>query len=436
MLDMKWVQNHPEFLDQALIRRGLSPCAQEILERDTERRQAVTHLQGLQNQRNQRSQEIGIAKASGNIQAAESALAEVTVLKEQIKQEEARLRQLSHSFEELLLGLPNIPLEDVPVGKDETENMLLHAWGTPPHFAFSPKEHDALGLALGMMDFKQAAVLSGSRFTILTGALAALERALGQFMIDLHTRTHAYTEVSPPLLVQSAALVGTAQLPKFAEEQFQTTDGRWLIPTAEVSLTNLVREQIVDPHLLPLRLTALTPCFRSEVGSAGRDVGGMIRQHQFWKCELVSLTMPEDSLEELERMRNCAEAVLQALELPYRVVTLCTGDMGFSARKTYDLEVWLPGQGRYREISSCSFCGDFQARRMQARTRDAEGKTLHLHTLNGSGVAVGRALIAVLENYQNADGTICVPTVLQSYLGGRTQIVPEQRGLYAHSRHQ
>ncbi|MEM8653006.1 MAG: serine--tRNA ligase, partial [Pseudomonadota bacterium] len=354
---------------------------------------------------------------------AEKLKSEVSDIKQFLSSGEDEERNITTILRDQLSAIPNMPLDDVPVGKDEGDNQLYREFGDIPSFGFEPKEHYELGEALGQMDFEGAAALSGSRFVVLKRDLARLERALGQFMLNMHTRENGYDEVSPPLLVRDQAVFGTGQLPKFADDLFKTTDGRWLIPTAEVPLTNLAADQIVEVTQLPMRFTALTPCFRSEAGSAGRDTRGMLRQHQFSKCELVSITKPEDSLVELERMIDCAEKVLKELELPFRTMTLCTGDMGFSARKTYDIEVWLPGQNSYREISSCSVCGDFQARRMNARYRTGEGKAIDfVHTLNGSGIATGRALIAVMENYQNEDGSISVPQALHPYMDGVTKI--------------
>jgi seryl-tRNA synthetase len=351
-------------------------------------------------------------------------MAEVATLNEKLPAWEADERVVAEALDEMLATLPNLPLEDVPLGADENDNQLVHEHGTRPVFDFAPREHDEVAAPLGM-DFASAVAMSGARFVALRGGIARLNRALGQFMLDLHTREHGYAEIAPPLLVRDEALFGTGQLPKFSEDLFRTTDGRWLIPTAEVSLTNLVREQIMDQPMLPLRMTALTPCFRSEAGAAGRDTRGLVRQHQFDKVEMVSVVTAEQGLEELERMTACAERVLDLLGLPYRRMLLCSGDMGFGARKTYDLEVWLPGQDRYREISSCSYCGDFQGRRMNARYRpEGEKGTRFVHTLNGSGLAVGRTLVAVIENYQQADGSVMVPDVLQPYMGGLTRLEP------------
>ena len=418
MFDIRAVRDAPETLDEALARRGAEPAAALLTGLDEERRAVIQRLQEAQTRRNAASKAIGKAKAARDEAEAQRLIDEVATLKSEIQADEENERAVTARLEAVLAALPNIPLPDVPIGADESDNVELRRVGEPPVFDFAPKDHTELGEALGMLDADRAARIAGTRFTVLTGKLARLERALGQFMIDLHTGEHGYTEVSPPLLVRDEAVYGTAQLPKFAEDLFRTTDGRWLIPTAEVPLTNLVRETILDADALPLRVTALTPCFRSEAGSAGRDTRGMLRQHQFQKCELVSITAPETALDEQERMTGCAEAVLKALGLAYRVVTLSTGDLGFAAQRTYDIEVWLPGQGTYREISSCSVCGDFQARRMNARYRpSAEAPPRFVHTLNGSGVAVGRALIAVMENYQDADGSIRVPEVLRPYTG-------------------
>jgi len=423
MLDIKWIRDNPGKLDEALAKRGAPPAAMELIKLDERRRDHLKVLQDLQNRRNDASKEIGRAKGSGDNARAEALIEEVGALKAEIQEGEETERRIDAELEDTLARIPNIPLADVPVGEDEADNVEARRVGEPPQFDFEPKEHFDLGEALGLMDFEQAAKISGARFTTLKGQIARLERALGQFMLDLHTTEHGYSEMAVPLLVRDEALFGTGQLPKFAEDLFHTNEGRWLIPTAEVSLTNLVRERTLDAADLPLRVTALTPCFRSEAGAAGRDQRGMLRQHQFYKVELVSITDAEKSVEELERMTSCAEEVLKRLGLSYRVVTLCAGDMGFGARKTYDIEVWLPGQDTYREISSCSVCGDFQARRMGARYRAAGEKAQRfVHTLNGSGVAVGRALIAVMENYQNADGSITVPEVLRPYMGGLERI--------------
>lgn len=423
MLDVRWIREEPAALDRALARRHADPRSGDILALDERRRSLIASLQAMQERRNAASKEIGAAKAAKDEARAAALMAEVTELKTRMPEDEVALKAAEAALDATLAELPNPPLDEVPEGADEKDNLELRQVGARPAFDFTPRQHFEIGEALGLMDFEAASKLSGARFVVLKGALARLERALGQFMLDLHTDKHGYTEVQPPLLVKDAALFGTAQLPKFAEDQFRTTGEFWLIPTAEVPLTNLVREQILDEAVLPLRFTALTPCFRSEAGSAGRDTRGMLRQHQFDKVEMVSITTPETSIEEHERMTGCAEAVLKALGLPYRVVVLCTGDMGFASQKTYDIEVWLPGQDTFREISSCSVCGDFQARRMNARYRPAEGKgPRYVHTLNGSGIAVGRALIAVMENYQTADGAVIVPEVLRPYMGGITRI--------------
>ena len=419
MLDIKWIRDNPQALDAALNARGAGPMAEALLELDNKRKTHLTKLQEAQEQRNAASKEIGKAKATGDEAAAQAAIAKVAEIKSFIQSGEDVERELDQALNTALAGVPNIPLEDVPVGLKEDDNIVYRVVGEKPSYAFSPKEHYEVGEALDIMDFENAAKLAGSRFVVLKGALARLERALAQFMLDLHTDENGYTEVSPPILVRDEVMFGTGQLPKFAEDSFKTTDGRWLIPTAEVPLTNLVREEILDEAQLPLRMTAFTPCFRSEAGSAGRDTRGMLRVHQFPKVEMVSITKAEESEAELERMLGCAEEVLKRLDIHYRVMTLCTGDMGFGARKTYDIEVWLPGQDTYREISSCSTCGDFQARRMNARYRvEGEKRPQFCHTLNGSGLAVGRTLIAVLENYQNEDGSVRVPEVLQPYMGG------------------
>ncbi|WP_064709123.1 serine--tRNA ligase [Rhizobium bangladeshense] len=423
MLDIKWIRENPEALDAALAKRGAEPLAQSLVALDEKRRSAVQKAQDMLSRRNLASKEIGAAMAQKNGELAEKLKAEVAELKTLLPAIEEEERQLTAELNDALSRIPNVPFDDVPVGKDEHDNVVTRVVGEKPRWNHTPKEHFEIGEALGYMDFERAAKLSGARFTVLTGPLARLERALGQFMIDLHTSEHGYTEVSSPLMVRAEALFGTGNLPKFEEDLFKTTDSRYLIPTAEVTLTNLVREEILDQEKLPLRFTALTPSFRSEAGSAGRDTRGMLRQHQFWKCELVSITDAESSIAEHERMTACAEEVLKRLGLHFRTVTLCTGDMGFGSRKTYDLEVWLPGQNAYREISSCSVCGDFQARRMNARYRGKDDKSnKFVHTLNGSGTAVGRCLIAVLENYLNEDGTVTIPDVLLPYMGGMTKI--------------
>ena len=428
MFDIKWIRDNPDAFDAGLAKRGVAPQAQQLIALDDARRTHVARLQDAQSRRNAASKDIGAAKAKGDEAAAKAHIEEVAKLKSFIQDGEAEERRLNDALDAALAVIPNITLDDVPVGADEHGNVLLHTHGEKPVRRNSDKEHYDIGENLGLMDFDTAAKLSGARFVVLKGALARLERAIASFMLDLHTEEFGYTEVVPPLLVRDHVLFGTGQLPKFAEDQFKTTNDFWLIPTAEVPLTNLVRDSILSEAELPLRMTAWTPCFRSEAGAAGRDTRGMIRQHQFSKVELVSITTPEQSLDELERMRSCAEEVLKRLELHYRVMILCTGDIGFGARKTYDIEVWLPGQNAYREISSCSVCGDFQARRMQARYRPADGGAVrHVHTLNGSGLAVGRTLIAVLENYQQADGSVVVPDILRPYMGGLERIVPAKQ---------
>jgi len=423
MLDIKWIRENPAALDAALRARGGKPAAEAVVALDEERRSTVQKLQDMQSRRNAASKEIGAAMGRKDVETAERLKAEVAEIKGALQAAEDEARALDDRLQAALAALPNVPANDVPVGADETENVEIRRVGARPGWNHNALEHFEIGEALDEMDFETAARIAGSRFVVLRGRLARLERALGQFMIDLHTTEHGYTEVVPPLLVREEVVYGTGQLPKFAEDLFQTTDGRWMIPTAEVPLTNLAREAVFDQEELPLRYTALTPCFRSEAGSAGRDTRGMLRQHQFNKVELVSITDARSSSEEHERMTACAEEVLKRLGLHYRVVTLCTGDIGFGATKTYDLEVWLPGQGTYREISSCSVCGDFQARRMNARYRMPGEKGLqYLHTLNGSGVAIGRALIAVMENYLNEDGSVTVPEVLWPYMGGLTRI--------------
>jgi seryl-tRNA synthetase len=480
MHDIKWIRENQEAFDAAMARRGLPVMSVELLALDEHRRAAIAKLETAQARRNAASKEIGQAKAKKDEARAQELLAEVATLKDTIPALAADESRASWKLDTRLAEIPNMPLAEVPDGKDEHDNVEHHTFGAKRDYGFAPKQHFELGETLAGMDFETAAKLSGARFVVLKGALARLERALGQFMLNLHTQEHGYTEISPPLMVRDDVMFGTAQLPKFADDQFAAgrrmsdhevnelalqvgTEGGirfagidlmasseedkaaqraalfhegverilrtvedqkfWLIPTAEVPLTNLVRESIVDENALPLRFTACTPCFRAEAGAAGRDTRGMIRQHQFTKVELVSITTPEQSKDEQERMLACAEEVLRQLDLHYRVVTLCAGDMGFAAQKTYDIEVWLPGQGAYREISSCSTCGDFQARRMQARYRGKDGKVKGLvHTLNGSGVAVGRALIAILETYQQQDGAIAVPDVLQPYMGGMTRI--------------
>jgi seryl-tRNA synthetase len=450
MHDIKWIRDHSEEFDRGLMRRGLPREADKLFAIDERRRAAIQKAEAALARRNVASREIGAAKKSNEEAAAQALVAEVARLKEEIPALEAQEKQISKELDDALAQIPNLPLPEVPDGKDAADNIEHHRFGAKRNYGFAPQQHFDLGEVLGQMDFEAAAKLSGARFVVLKSGLARLERALAQFMLDLHTGEHGYVEVAPPLLVRDDAMFGTAQLPKFAEDQFQTgrrlsdderanllqdlpeqsllklgvqydliTQPLWLIPTAEVSLTNLVRESILEEDALPMRFTAGTPCFRAEAGAAGKDTRGMIRQHQFDKVELVSITTPEQSADELERLLACAEEVLRRVDLHYRVVTLCTGDMGFAAQKTYDIEVWLPGQNMYREISSCSLCGEFQARRMNARYRAKGGRAVrHVHTLNGSGVAVGRALIAVMETYQQQGGSIAIPDVLQSYMGG------------------
>ena len=472
MHDIRFIRDNPDAFDKALARRGLEPQAQRLITLDEQRRAKILALETAQARRNAASKEIGEAKKSKDDEKAKGLLSEVAALKESVPAMETDEKKASKALDDALAEIPNLPLDEVPDGKDEKDNVEHHRFGAKRDYAFASKQHFDLGEALSQMDFEVAVKLSGARFVVLKKGLARLERALGQFMLDVHTgEPHNYTEIAPPLLVRDGAMFGTAQLPKFSSDQFQTytedvrkqnaetefveiwnlalnyceengleearkvgvlgtefvykenSNRHWLIPTAEVPLTNLVRESIVDEAQLPMRFTACTPCFRAEAGAAGKDTRGMIRQHQFTKVELVSITTPEQSKDEHERMLACAEEVLKRLDLHYRVMTLCTGDMGFASQKTYDIEVWLPGQNMYREISSCSICGEFQARRMNARYRTKEGRAVrHVHTLNGSGVAVGRALIAVMETYQQADGSIAVPDALQSYMGGMKTI--------------
>jgi seryl-tRNA synthetase len=418
MYDIKWIREHPDAFDRGLKRRGLEPLSKKLVALDEKRRAAITKFEQAQARRNAASKEIGDAKKAKDEAKAGKLMAEVAELKTSLPAMEDEQKALTAALDKELAQIPNTPLDEVPDGTDAGGNVEHHVFGKKRDYAFKPKQHFELGEALGQMDFELAAKLSGARFVVLQKGLARLERALGQFMLDVHTgKEHGYTEVNPPILVRDDVMFGTAQLPKFADDQFRTTNDFWLIPTAEVSLTNLVRESIVEEAQLPMRLTACTPCFRAEAGAAGKDTRGMIRQHQFTKVELVSITTPDKSKDEHERMLACAEEVLKKLDLHYRVVTLCTGDMGFAAQKTYDIEVWLPGQNAYREISSCSNCGEFQARRMNARYRAKDG-VKHVHTLNGSGVAVGRALIAVMETYQQDNGSIAVPSALAPYMGG------------------
>lgn len=417
MFDIKWIRENPAEFDQGLARRGLEGLSASLLELDQSWREATTQAQEVQSERNRLSKEIGNYKRQG-LDTTEI-MAQVAASKDRQAELEEIARQKEVQLRDALMRIPNLPLSDVPNGQSEDDNVEIRTWGTPKAFDFQVKDHVELGEALGQLDFETAAKISGARFVILTGGLARMERALASFMLDHNTGDFGYTEVNPPALVRDEALLGTGQLPKFEDDLFKTTDGRWLIPTAEVPLTNIVSDSILADSELPKRFTAMTWCFRSEAGSAGKDTRGMIRQHQFSKVEMVSIAKPDNSLDELERMTNCAEDILQKLGLPYRVITLCTGDMGFGARKTYDIEVWVPAQDKYREISSCSLCGDFQARRMNARYRpDGEKKTEFVHTLNGSGLAIGRTLVAILENYQQADGSIVVPEVLRPYMGG------------------
>lgn len=431
MFDIKAIRDDAQSFDAGLAKRGLEPQAARLLEIDERRRRTISSLQEMQQSRNDASKAIGKAKAQKDEALAAMLMAEVSALKARIQTGEEEERRANAELETALASIPNMPLDDVPVGPDESANVVHHEHGRVREMNFAPKEHFDLGEALGLMDFETAAKLSGSRFSVLKGQLARLERAIGNFMVDLHTTEFGYQEVAPPLMVRDEAMFGTAQLPKFEDDQFATFKGLsrddreryWLIPTAEVPLTNLVRESILTEEELPKRFTAYTACFRAEAGAAGRDTRGLIRQHQFSKVELVSITTPEKSREEHERMLSCAEEVLKRLDLHYRVMTLSTGDMGFAARKTYDIEVWLPGQNAYREISSCSVCGDFQARRMNARYRPiGEKNTRFVHTLNGSGLAVGRTLVAVMENYQQEDGSIAIPPVLQPYMSGQEVI--------------
>ncbi|MES2098137.1 MAG: serine--tRNA ligase [Pseudomonadota bacterium] len=424
MHDIRLIRDNPQAFDAGLARRGLSPIAADLIALDEKRRAVITDVQAGQARRNEASKAIGAAKAAKDEAKAAALMAEVADLKTAMPELEEQEKALEEALTAQLATIPNLPLADVPDGADEEGNVLAHQRGTPPSFAFDVKEHDAIGPALGM-DFETGIALSGARFTLLRGPIARLNRALGQFMLDTMTAQNGYEEIVPPVLVRDEAMFGTGQLPKFAEDLFKTTDGRWLIPTAEVSLTNIVANKILSEEELPIRFTALTSCFRSEAGAAGRDTRGLIRQHQFEKVEMVSITTPDQSEAEHERMTACAEEILTKLGLAFRRMKLCTGDMGFSAARTYDLEVWLPGQDRYREISSCSTCGDFQARRMNARYRPKDEKaTRFVHTLNGSGLAVGRTLVAVIENYQQADGSVAIPDVLQPYLRGLNRLEP------------
>ena len=422
MHDIKYIRENPEAFDAALARRGALPIAAQIIDIDQRRRAVLTQMQDGLARRNEASKAIGAAMGKGDTATADSLKTEVAMLKDSLPAIEDQERALGAELDGILAAIPNLPFDDVPQGADENDNVEIARWGEQRTFDFAPKDHADLGPPLGL-DFETGVAISGSRFTFMRGQMARLNRALGQFMLDHQTSVNGYSECNTPVLVNDGAMYGTDKLPKFAEDSFRTTDGRWLIPTAEVSLTSSVAGQILDEGALPIRMTALTLCFRSEAGAAGKDTKGLIRQHQFEKVELVSVTRPEDSAAEHERMTSAAESILQALELPYRKLLLCTGDMGFGARKTYDLEVWLPGQGLYREISSCSNCGDFQARRMNSRYRPVDSKgNIFVHTLNGSGVAVGRTLVAVLENYQEADGSVTVPTALLPYMGGITKL--------------
>ena len=423
MLDIKWIRENKEAFEKALTRRGFDADAQNLLEYDRKRRINIEAMDHFRRERKQLSDQVAQARKREDLKEAEKLGEHVKSLKEQIQSHEREDRFLLESMEEILSSIPNCPLDDVPDGKDESDNVEQHYVGDKPAFDFKPLDHTDIGEGLGMMDFTTATKLSGARFVVLRGALARLERALASFMLDIHTQEFGYQEIVPPLLVREDSMYGTAQLPKFADDQFSTQAGLWLIPTAEVSLTNLAREHIFDEKELPLRFTAATPCFRKEAGAAGRDTRGMIRQHQFSKVELVSVVRPVDSPNELRRMLDCAEEVLKRLDLHYRVVLLCTGDMGFAAEKTYDIEVWLPGEGNYREISSCSSCGGFQARRMKARYRRSYDRKIEtVHTLNGSGVALGRALLALLEQNQCADGSVIIPEALRPYMGGMERI--------------
>ncbi|MBN9604849.1 MAG: serine--tRNA ligase [Afipia felis] len=434
MHDIRSIRDNPAAFDAALKRRGLEPLSASLLAIDEKRRGAIQEAEQALARRNAASKEIGEAKKTKDATRADALMNEVAALKAKLPEMEAAAKWFEEELKIALAQIPNLPLDEVPGGTDEHGNVQHHVYGAARSYAFKPKEHVALGEGLGFMDFETAAKLSGARFVVLKKGVARLERAIGQFFLDVHTGEHGYTEVNPPLLVRDDAMFGTAQLPKFRDDQFAAGSldsegqGYWLIPTAEVPLTNLVRESILDEKELPMRLTALTPCFRAEAGAAGRDTRGMIRQHQFTKVELVSITTPDESKNEHERMLSCAEEVLKRLGLHYRVMTLCTGDMGFASQKTYDIEVWMPGQGEggmFREISSCSVCGDFQARRMDARYRGADNKPRFVHTLNGSGTAVGRALIAVMETYQQENGSIAVPDVLQPYMGGLKMIAKD-----------
>ncbi len=426
MHDIRAIRENPEAFDKALAMRGAAPLSAQILALDEDRRAKITRAETALAERNAASKDIGRAKASGDDAEFDRLRALVADKKAEIAALEAEAKAEDDKLQSLLMTVPNCPFPDTPVGKDETDNVELHRWGTPPKLPFKPKEHYELAAVQSGMNFDLAAKISGSRFVVLSGATARVHRALAQFMLDTHTNENGLREVNPPVLVRDEAMLGTGQLPKFAEDSYQTTNGWWLIPTAEVPLTNIVADTIQNEADLPRRFVAHSLCFRSEAGSAGRDTTGMLRQHQFEKVEMVSITKPQDSRDELERMTKCAEGILERLNLPYRTVVLCTGDLGFGARRTHDIEVWLPGQDTYREISSCSVCGDFQARRMNARYRpEGAKKPAFVHTLNGSGLAVGRCLIAVLENGQQQDGSVELPKVLHSYLGGKTRITKD-----------
>jgi seryl-tRNA synthetase len=426
MHDIRAIRENPAAFDAALSRRGLEPVSSEVLRIDEARRAAILEAETAQADQNKAAKEIGKAKASGDETAFERLREEVSAKKAAVADMQTRAKELDEQLTELLLGLPNLPFDDVPDGADEADNVEVHRWGTPREFDFQPKEHFEITGVLPGMDFETAAKLSGSRFVVMSGAVARVHRALAQFMLDTHITENGLTETWTPVLVRDDMMYGTGQLPKFGEDSYQTTNGWWLVPTAEVPLTNIVNGETVDEDYLPRRYVAHTQCFRSEAGSAGRDTSGMLRQHQFEKVEMVSITHPDKSREELDRMTGCAQGILEKLGLPYRTVVLCTGDIGFGARRTHDIEVWLPGQNTYREISSVSVCGDFQARRMNARYKPAGGgKPEFLHTLNGSGLAVGRCLIAVLENGQEADGSVTLPEALHPWLGGKTRITAD-----------
>ncbi len=424
MFDIRWIRENPEEFDKALQLRGGEAASAPLIKLDDDRREVIQAMQELQNQRNTISKEIGMKKSKG--ESADDLMEQAAKIREDLPQLEDQERELSDKLNDVLAHYPNRPAPDVPQGVDENDNVEVRKWGEPHVLEFEPKQHFELGEDLGMMDFETAAKMSGSRFVMLKKGFARLERALANFMLDVHIEEYGYTEISPPYLVRPQAMYNTGQLPKFGDEAFCTTNDYWLVPTAEIPLTNIVADAIVEG--LPHRYVAYTPCFRSEAGAAGKDTRGMIRLHQFSKVELVSVTAPEDSEDEHQRMLSCAQSILEKLNIPYRTLLLCTGDMGAAAQKTYDIEVWLPGQNAYREISSCSNCGEYQARRMGARMRVEEGgkkKTQFVHTLNGSGLAVGRTLIALIENYQQADGTIAIPDVLRSYMGGQERIAKE-----------